>query len=394
MKPKKQIFITGASGFIGSHLAEKLAEKESNAINLLIRPFNGVTAGERWKRIADWLELSDKTRKRISVFSGDLDSPDLGLSCDDARFLKTQTDEIIHTAASTSFSEKKRAQVFQTNIDGLNNLLSFFAGVSFKQFHHISTAYVAGITRNPCMEAISRPSKFLNPYEEAKHQAELLIRKFCFQKNIRLVIYRPSIVYGNSITGKTFRFNALYHPVRSVAYIRDLFIKDILQNNGTRAQMMGICLNQKNQSLYLPVCLEIKQGKGLNLVPINYCIDSIVEIMKNPAAEGIFHIINDRNTTMEELILFTKKFLNVSGISIGRSSGRQTERIPSPLDLLLQRSLETYKSYIADTRIFNDSRAAKILDPSGIDCPKFSYPVFKRCMTYAIDHKWGKSLGF
>ena len=74
MKPKKQIFITGASGFIGSHLAGKLAENEPSAINLLIRPSNGFTAGERWKRIADWLELSDETRQRISVFSGDLDS--------------------------------------------------------------------------------------------------------------------------------------------------------------------------------------------------------------------------------------------------------------------------------------------------------------------------------
>ena len=394
MKPKKQIFITGASGFIGSHLAGKLAENEASAINLLIRPFNGFTAGERWKRIADWLDLSDETRQRISVFSGDLNSPDLSLSSDDARFLKKHTDEIIHTAASTSFSEKKREQVFQTNINGLNNLLSFFAGGSFEHFHHISTAYVAGITRDPCLEAISRPSKFLNPYEEAKHQAEIIIREFCVRKNIHLVIYRPSIVYGNSITGRTFRFNALYHPVRSVAYIRDLFIKDVRQNNGTRAQMMGIYLNQKNQSLYLPVCLELKQGTGLNLVPINYCIDSIVEIMKAPAAEGIFHIVNARNTTMEELIQFTKKFLNVSGISIGGYSGRQTKRTPGPLDLLLQRSLETYKSYIEDTRTFSDSRAAHILDPASINCPEFSYPVFERCMTYAIDNKWGKSLGF
>jgi len=116
--------------------------------------------------------------------------------------------------------------------------------------------------------------------------------------------------------------------------------------------------------------------------------------MKTPAAEGIFHIINARNTTMEELILFTKKFLNVSGISIGGSSGQQTKKLPGPLDLLLQRSLETYKSYIEDTRVFNDSRAAQILDTSGINCPEFSYPVFERCMTYALDNKWGKSLGF
>ncbi len=135
MKPEKKFFITGASGFIGSHLAGKLAEEEGSSIYLLIRPCNGFTAVERWNRIAEWLELSGETRKRVAVFSGDLDSPDLNLSPDEASFLKRQTNEIIHAAANTSFSEKNREKVFHTNIAGLNNLLSFFDGGSSRHFH-------------------------------------------------------------------------------------------------------------------------------------------------------------------------------------------------------------------------------------------------------------------
>ena len=72
MKPGKRFFITGASGFIGSHLAGKLAEEEGASAYLLIRPCNGFTAGERWKRIAEWLGLSEENRKRVADLSGDL----------------------------------------------------------------------------------------------------------------------------------------------------------------------------------------------------------------------------------------------------------------------------------------------------------------------------------
>ena len=395
-KPEKRFLITGATGFIGSHLACALAE-EGHLVRLLIRtlPTQSASPDDRWNRIADWIGLSPAARARMTVFAGDLDAPDLNLSADDARFLKANTEEIVHAAASTSFSEKKRTEIFRTNIIGLQNLLSFMEGGSCSRIHAISTAYVGGTAEAPCMEVFSPPHVFFNPYEESKHQAELLLREFCRRKGVRLFIYRPSIVYGNSRTGKTFRFNALYHPVRSIAYLRNLFMKDLLENSGNQARKMGISLDPSVQTLHLPIHFQKRQGTGVNLIPIEYCTESILELMKATGKEKIFHITNTQNTPLADLVSFTGIFFNITGMVVEGVLEKRTQQNPESgaLDDLFLRSMEPYQPYIEDTRIFDDSRAAQTLSPAGIHCPVFTYPIFEQCMTYAIETNWGRTLG-
>ena len=394
-KSKKRFLVTGATGFIGSHLAAALAE-EGHSVDLLIRtlPTQGTTAAERWNRIADWLRLSASARRRIAVLAGDLDAPDLNLSADDARFLKANTVEIVHAAANTSFSEKKRRAIFQANIIGLRNLLSFMEGGSCSRIHAISTAYVGGNNVTPCREVSSPPHVFFNPYEESKHQAEILLRKFCRRKGVRLFIYRPSIVYGNSRTGKTFRFNALYHPIRTIAYLRDLFMKDLMENSGNQAKKMGISMDPTDQTLHLPIHFRKRQGTGLNLVPIEYCTDSILELMNAAGKDEIFHITNRQSTPLTDLVLFTERFLKISGMVVeGVSAQRTQQPAAGALDHLFMRYMEPYQPYIEDTRVFDDSRAAQTLAPAGIHCPGFSYSIFEHCMTYALKNNWGRTLG-
>ncbi len=67
---------------------------------------------------------------------------------------------------------------------------------------------------------------------------------------------------------------------------------------------------------------------------------------------------------------------------------------PGPLDHLFRRYMELYQPYIENSRVFDDSRASRILAPSGIHCPALSYPIFERCMIYALqNNNWGGTLG-
>ena len=62
----------------------------------------------------------------------------------------------------------------------------------------------------------------------------------CREMHLPLSIYRPSIVYGDSRTGRSLLFNALYHPVRTALFIKDLYERDILERGGRKAVEMGV----------------------------------------------------------------------------------------------------------------------------------------------------------
>jgi hypothetical protein len=99
-----------------------------------------------------------------------------------------------------------------------------------------------------------------------------------------------------------------------------------------------------------------------------------------------------QSTPLDDIVSFAGRFLDVSGMYVEGSCMTQTTT-SDPLDQLFRRYMEPYQPYIEDTRIFDESRAAQILAPSGTCCPTFSYPIFERCMTYAIENKWGRTIG-
>ena len=109
-------------------------------------------------------------------------------------------------------------------------------------FHFISSAYAAGIDRSECPEAPVHSLHFNNVYEESKALAENRVAGKCREDEIPYTIIRPSIVYGDSLTGRSLRFNALYYPVRSLQHLRDIYLDDIRNHNGKKSAECGIHL--------------------------------------------------------------------------------------------------------------------------------------------------------
>jgi long-chain acyl-CoA synthetase len=81
---------------------------------------------------------------------------------------------------------------------------------------HISTAYVSG-NRNGLIKEddLDCGQGFSNSYEQTKFEAEMFIRKSC--PDLPWVIFRPSIIVGDSRTGATSAFNVLYIPLKYLA---------------------------------------------------------------------------------------------------------------------------------------------------------------------------------
>jgi nucleoside-diphosphate-sugar epimerase len=384
-----RFLLTGGTGFLGSHLAARLLQEDFE-VTLLARPFRAETAAGRVHRIMNWHGLNGELLRRLRVVSGDLRVPSLGLEIAERDRLFAEADEIIHCASETSFAERRRVEVEEVNIGGLERLLDFVAASRCSAFHYLSTAFVAGRRRGICTEEFSTSREFHNAYEETKSRAEAMVWERCRAAGIRAVIYRPSIVYGDSSTGRSLRFNALYHPVRAVVFLRDLYLNDIRNRGGEKARAAGVKLAPDGITLHLPLLLAA-DGPGINLVPVDFFTSAFVAILETGLEGGIFHIVNGRPSAVAEIVAFTGRMFRLSGIE-AVNSGDLEGRSRNTLEAAFDQMIEVYRPYMADHRTFATERSGPVLSRIGLVCPAFTFEVFRRCMSYALATGWGARL--
>lgn len=384
-----RILVTGATGFLGSHIAAALLG-QGYRVSVLARPAKGVTARERVARRTAWLGLDDGDAAALEIVETDILAPGGAAAVLDGRGEAGRIDEIVHCASNTAFSERKRAEVEAANIDGLRRVLDLAVRSGSGFFHHVSTAYVAGRRSGVCREEWVEEGPFTNIYEETKARGEIMAREVCRREGIRLNVYRPTIVCGDSRTGRTLRFNALYFPVKAAVFLRDIYLEDIRERGGRKAAGMGLRLTDDG-TLFLPLRIEAGDGGGIDLVPVDHCVGAFMAIFEDGLDGGIYHIVNRRPTRIDDLVSFTRRRFRLEGLETCRPDVFAA-RPRSDLERLYGSYLEPYRPYMADARSFDDARAAAVLEKRGLACPEFDYGVFARCMDYAVETDWGAKL--
>jgi len=383
---KPVIALTGATGFLGSHLMAALLKK-GNKLIVFGRPLKNESLKERITRLLMWFEI-DSFTDQITCVETDLSQDNLGIEPGEYSRLCNLVDSVIHCASDTSFSESKREKVMAANINNLNGILEFSKNARVSFFHYISTAYVAGNANTDCREILSSSKTFTNVYEESKAAAEKIISSFCHENSINLSIIRPSIVYGDSQSGKSLKFNALYFPIRSAQSIRDIYLNDIQNNHGIKAAKNGVYIDNEGY-LFLPLKIFLPFEGDLNIIPVDYFVNATIKIIENCTQSGIYHLTNSFPTTMKIVAEYYGQLMKVKGVEILYGTAPEnTER--NPAEELFDRFIEPYRPYLSDKRVFdrtNSLRATDALNP-----PEFTYEVFKTCMEYAIQVNWGASI--
>ncbi|MFW6373587.1 MAG: SDR family oxidoreductase [Thermodesulfobacteriota bacterium] len=386
---KTRFLVTGATGFLGSHILAELL-RQGHAVVALCRPKGNLSGSARMNQLLDWFGLETGRRTRLTVLEGCLDRPDLGLSEQAIRRLHSDIHEIIHCAAETRFSSRRRSESERVNLTGLEHVLGLAESGECDFFHHLSTAYAAGKRSGVCFEDLTDTADFYNVYEETKHRGERLAVRRCKKTGIRLNIYRPSIVYGDADTGRSIRFNALYYPIKVAHFLRNLYADD-LSNGGKKAAAMGVKAGP-NGRIHLPIRIEdADRDGGLHLLPVNYFTRVFIHLMMNELEGDIFHISGAEPIPLARVIAYSRRFLNLSGLEPAPSEDFST--FPrNGLELLFQSYTKAYRPYMQDTRRFSTQKTAALLKGTGICCPAFDYSVFERCMKYAVSVDWGKRL--
>jgi nucleoside-diphosphate-sugar epimerase len=384
-----RILVTGATGFLGSHIAFALL-KRGYRVTVLARSAKKLSARDRIARLADWYGLEAGPRRRLEVLEGDILDPARPEDANGGTGGPGRFDEIVHCASSTAFAERKRAEIEAANIEGLRNVLDFAVRSGCVFFHHVSTAYAAGRRSGRCPEDWIEAGPFTNVYEETKARGEILARDVCRHKGIRLNVYRPSIVTGDSRTGRTLRFNALYFPVKAAVFLRDIYLADIRERGGRKAFEIGIRLGADGTA-FMPLRVEAGREGGINLVPIDHCVDVFMAVLEDGLEGGIYHIVNPRPTRIAELVDHAKRLFRLDGLE---ACGPEVfdARPKNALETLFDTYLDVYRPYMQDPRTFEIKNAAPASARRGLVCPAFDYDAFARCMAYAVETDWGSKL--
>ena len=130
----RMFLVTGASGFLGSHLTAALLAR-GHRVTALCRPGRGLSPHARMARLAAWLDIRPDARTRLEVCEGEIERPRLGLDKADALRLADRVETVLHCAADTSFAARHRARVERSNLAGLNHVLDFAREAGCPDFH-------------------------------------------------------------------------------------------------------------------------------------------------------------------------------------------------------------------------------------------------------------------
>jgi thioester reductase-like protein len=339
MPDRETFFITGFPGFIANRLIERLARKDCDFI-LLVQSSLTARAREEIARIA---ELSGRSAGDFQFVEGDIAQPDLALSPVDLALVNQQTTRVFHLAAVYDLAVPEDVAM-RVNVGGTRNVLDVARSLPhLRQFHHVSTCYVAGKREGMILETeLRHDAGYRNFYEESKYLAELAVESA--KHELPVTIHRPAVVCGDSQTGETGKYDGVYYLIHYLL----------------RWPSVLSMINIGNHKV------------SLNLVPVDFVVDSMAALAFDEAAIGKTLQLADPAP------LTTNQLFN----AIAKSIDGHKSKITAPATwvrffLMLPPSPKITGlphhavPYFFVKQLYDSGESQKLLAPHGICCPAF-----------------------
>jgi thioester reductase-like protein len=360
------IFLTGATGYLGSYLAAGLLSGHRDSLNLLVRANSERASRERlWQSLQLHLpfpEFQEYLATRVRIFRGDLTNEGFGLSDDEYNALVDTTNSVIHCAAS--LNRKSEKQCLNVNLRGTLEVIQLARRAQdrhgLRRYSHVSTVAVAGHRQDEIVredDAIDWARSDYDPYARTKKFCEHMVKRLL--PDVSQTIFRPSIVLGDSRMPETTQF-------------------DMVQAFSVLAGLP-----------FLP----LRPGDKIDIVPADYVGKAIIAIHQREKPRfRIYHLSSGNDSqTYRELT----DALSVSG------KGRKPRYVPSlgsafsaSVNRLARRKgnlgrgaslLKVFWPYLVWNTVFDNARVVSEL---GGEKPakftEYAYPLLK----FSRDHKF------
>ena len=280
-------FVTGATGFIGRHLVERLLEREGD-IHVLVRE------GSREKLdalIERWGQGPDQAGRRRPRRAPARRRPRVAA----ARSTTSST-----SPRSTTWARTRPATRW-LNVGGTQNAIELANELDLGTFHHMSSIAVAGLYDEGIFteDMFDEGQKLAHPYHRTKFESEKLVRE---RVKAPVRIYRPSLVVGDSRTGEMDKIDGPYYFFKIIQKVRHVLPE------------------------WFPL-ISLEWG-WTNIVPVDYVAAAVDHIAHKPEVENTtFHIVDPKGQRVGE-VLNTFAEAGHAPKAVMRIDKRATQNLP------------------------------------------------------------------
>lgn len=336
--------ITGGSGLLGANIIKELLLNTSTELFVLMR---NPSKKKRAKLYDDIIAFNGGTwsgefpYRRVKIIEGDITLPNLGLAPDIQHEVTRNTDIIYHSAAVIKLSGAQE-EVQAVNVAGTRNLLEFASACKERgkldKVVHVSTIAVSGDREGIIYEdELDVGQGFNNPYEKSKFEAEKIVREYR-NRGLNIVVVRPSMVIGDSITGFTNNFNIFYFQLR-------LLSQGIID------------------------VMPLYRGASYNVVPADAAAKAICLISHDRSSDNKnFHIVNSHEIEIKYFIQKICRYLRYDLPKL--ISLEDCCPLPGTFEGMRGRVLSIFFPYISKKKIFDTTNAQNIFQMHGFEWPR------------------------
>jgi nonribosomal peptide synthetase DhbF len=305
-----RIFLTGATGFVGSHLLSTLLQETDAYVFCHVRAADRRSAENRLRQALDKRKLAASwDERRIEVLTGNLGHPDLGLDESASSIVRDECDAIYHCGANVEFLHNYTS-LKPANVDSVLTLLDWTANGRPKSLHYMSTlAVIDKLQPGPVSEHTELTSwqGLASGYSQSKWVGDTLARQ-AQARGLPVSIYRLSSVTGdreNAICNETDLIWRLVRLYAELAVIPDLDLKlnmtpvddvarAIVRLAGREDTWGGVYHLMNSEPLHVREVPRIFRRLGLDLemVPLDQWMDVARQRLARTDDEGLAAVLS------------------------------------------------------------------------------------------------------
>ncbi len=306
---------------------------------------------------------------RPVVLSGDLTQDDLNLDSPSLDWIAQHCHGVVHNAASLQFhGTDRRADPWETNVEGTRRILNLCRTAGIKHFHYVSTAYVCGLRSGRILEdELDVGQEMGNDYERSKLESERMVREADFFDSV--TVYRPAIIVGDSQTGHTTGYHGFF-AVLKLAHTLVSRVELGVTNGAALAAFLGL---RKNETKHF--------------VPVDWVSAVMTHIRRNPSLHGRTYHLTARQPT---------RILDMAAViqeAVERYSPPADRSDPSRLDGdwfagAFRDQMNIYRAYWRDDPLFDQTNTCQAAPH--LPCPHVDYDMLMLMARRAIQSRFGR----